>query len=138
MGHLSLSLSLSLSPDTNCLVGFGLNGDDLDRSVQYPWRRDLHIHCRAGTRNSEVDWFFANGTKVGTSDRNIREGHFQNGTTILQIASNRRVSLCDAGVYTCVANCSGLIETRNFTLIVNSKYWENMSKNFTSVKYPLE
>ena len=59
---------------------------------------------------------------MGNNDRNIREGHYANGTAVLQIASNRRLSACDAGVYMCVANMtSDKVERKNFTLIVNSK-----------------
>ena len=116
-------LSLSFSPDSNCLVEFGPNGNGLDRLVTYTWRRNLLVHCRARTDNAEVDWFFANGTKIGSSNRNLRAGHYQNGTAVLQIASNRGVSLCDAGTYTCVANCSGVTQSRNFTLVVNCKYF---------------
>ena len=85
----SLSPSLSLSPDANCIVEFGLNGNGLDRVVMSPWRRNLRVHCRAGTSDAEIDWFFANGTKVGSSNQNLREGHYRNGTAVLQIASNR-------------------------------------------------
>ena len=70
----------------------------------------------------QIDWYFENGTKVGTSDRNIREGHFNNGTTSLQIASNRQLSLCDSGRYTCIANKTGKVEQKVFTLTINSKY----------------
>ena len=101
---------------------FGLNGNGLDRVVTYTWRRDLRVHCRAGTNDAEIDWFFANGTKVGSSNQNLREGHYQNSTIVLQIASNRGLSLCDAGTYTCVANCSGVTQSRNFTLVINCKY----------------
>ena len=133
-----ISLSLSLSPDANCIVEFGLNGNGLDRVVTYQGRRDLRVHCRAGTSDADIDWFFANGTKVGSSNQNLREGHYLNGTTVLQIASNRRLSLCDAGTYTCVTNCSGMTQSRNFTLVINCKYWHcaqlyqviSESKNF--------
>ena len=119
---LSLPPSLPLSPDANCIVEFGLNGNGLDRVVTYLWRRNLRVHCRAGTSDADIDWFFANGTKVGSSNQNLREGHYLNGTTVLQIASNRRLSLCDAGTYTCVTNCSGMTQSRNFTLVINCKY----------------
>ena len=102
------------------IVRFGINGNGLDKETRFTFERDIHIHCSASILdNATVDWFFSNGTKVGSSDRNIREGHFANGTTVLQIASDRLLSYCDAGVYTCVANVSGKTERKNFTLVIN-------------------
>jgi len=111
------------SPGQNCIVEFGVNGDGLDKVTRYSFQRDLRIHCRAARPEAEVDWFYTNGTKIGSSDRNFREGHYPNGTTVLQIASSRRLRTCDAGTYTCVANCSdGLVQSRNFTLVISSKF----------------
>jgi len=107
----------------NCIVEFGVNGDGLDKVTRFSFQRDLRIHCRAARPEAEVDWFYTNGTKIGSSDRNFREGHYPNGTTVLQIASSRRLRTCDAGTYTCVANCSdGVVQSRNFTLVISSKF----------------
>ena len=58
---------------------------------------------------------------MGNSNRNIREGHYANGTAVLQIASNRQLSYCDAGIYTCMVNTtSGQVHRKNFTLVINS------------------
>ena len=104
------------------IVRFGINGNGLDKETRFTYQRDVHVHCTPShPDNATVDWYFSNGTKVGTSDRNIREGHYANGTAVLQIASNRRLSYCDAGVYTCLANVSGKTEERNFTLVINGK-----------------
>ena len=71
-----------------------------------------------------LDWFFSNGTKVGTTNRNIREGHFENQTASLQIASDRRLSYCDSGVYACRANQSskGRVEEKTFTLTIGGEF----------------
>ena len=105
------------------IVNFGINGNGLDKDTAFTSQTNLHIHCSPShPADSTVDWFFSNGTKVGTSDRNVREGHYANGTAVLQIASNRRLSYCDAGVYTCKVNTtSGLEHRKNFTLVINSK-----------------
>ena len=104
------------------IIRFGINGNGLDKETKFTFQTDLHIHCSPShPENSTVDWFFSNGTKVGNSDRNIREGHYANGTAVLQIASDRRLSYCDAGVYTCVVNTtSGFVQRKNFTLVINS------------------
>ena len=61
--------------------------------------------------------------ELESETRNFRAGHFPNGTAVLQIADNRLLSYCDGGTYTCVVNTtSGYFETRNFTLIINSKF----------------
>ena len=79
--------------------------------------------CGATAEGVQLDWFFENGTKVGISNRNVRKGHFENGTASLQIASDRRLSLCDSGVYACRANQSstGRVEQKTFTLRVGCK-----------------
>jgi hypothetical protein len=103
------------------IVGFGIDGKGLDKDKAFTSQTNLRIHCSPShPANSTVDWFFSNGTKVGITDRNIREGHYANGTTVLQIANDRRLSYCDAGVYTCKVNTtSGREHTKNFTLLIN-------------------
>ena len=103
------------------IIWFGINRDGLTRVLRYSFQANVVVHCGVGTNETQIDWFFSNGTKVGIMNRNIREGHFQNGTALLHIGSTRRLNLCDAGVYTCVANTSGHVERKNFTLIVNSE-----------------
>ena len=118
-----ITAPIALPPGTNCIVEFGVNGDGLDKVIRYTFQRDLRIHCRARSPGAEIDWFYTNGTKIGSNDRNFREGHYRNGTTVLQIASRRRLTTCDAGTYTCVANCSdGAVQSRNFTLVLSSKF----------------
>lgn len=106
------------------ITQFGINGDGLNRATRFEFQRNIHVLCGATEMGVELDWFFANGTKVGTTNRNVREGHFENGTASLQIASDRNLNLCDAGVYTCRANQSstGRIEQMTFTLIIGSKF----------------
>ena len=110
-----------------CISGFGILGDGFNRAMKSTFQRDLRVHCNTNDKNAEVDWLFTNGSKVGTTNRNFREGHHANGTTVLQIASNRRLSNCDAGVFTCVANCTNGIEKKNFTLVINSR-WQKLLK----------
>ena len=94
----------------------------MDRVVRFTYQRRLVAHCSTGKPNVQIDWFFENGTKVGITDRNLREGHYPNGTTVLQIAVSRRFNPCDGGVYICVANDTvGNVERRNFSLTINSK-----------------
>ena len=61
---------------------------------------------------------------MGNNNRNIREGHFRNGTTSLQFGSDRTLSPCDSGVYTCRANQSETrrIEEKTFKLTIDSEY----------------
>ncbi len=72
----------------------------------------------------QIDWFAPNGKKVGIADRNMRVGHYTNGTAVLQIAAFRLLNSCDGGVYTCVANDSSTLteERKNFTLLVGCKF----------------
>lgn len=104
---------------------FGLNGNGLDRGIVTERQSDIHILCGSSLEGVQLDWYFSNGTKVGITNRNIREGHFPNGTTSLQIASDRRVTPCDSGVYSCrarqVNNETERTEQKTFTLTVGSK-----------------
>ena len=94
----------------------------MDRIVRSTFNRNIQVHCGTSLPNVTIDWFFGNGSKIGIADRNIREGHYPNGTTILQIAAFRRVGLCDGGVYTCVATtANNKVARRNFTLIIGSE-----------------
>ena len=105
------------------ISSFGIDGDGLDRAVRSSYHRNLLIHCGTHRSNVEIDWFSPNGDMVGTS-RNLREAHYNNGTTVLQIAAFRRLNSCDGGVYTCVANdtSSRKVQHKNFTLIIGSKF----------------
>ena len=79
--------------------------------------------CGTSVEGVQLDWFFSNGTKVGSTNRNVRVGHFPNGTVSLQIASDRRLSPCDSGVYTCRANLSesNQAQEKTYTVFINSK-----------------
>lgn len=81
--------------------------------------------CGATEDGVQLDWFFENGTKVGTTNRNVREGHFENGTASLQIASDRGLSPCDAGAYVCRANQSatGRVEQKVFNFMIGSELY---------------
>ena len=82
----------------------------------WPDQTDIRIHCRSGV-SSNVMWVMSDGSPVGTADRNLRQVSNADGTVILQIASSRQVTYCDAGVYTCVVNDGqGRSEERDFTL----------------------
>ena len=112
-------------PGTGPLITrFGINGDGLDRAIRYTYQRNLRIHCGTPHSGVQIDWYSPSGEKVGITNRNLREAHYNNGTTVLQIAAFRRLSTCDAGVYTCVANDTNNrnIESKNFTLILGSKF----------------
>ena len=83
----------------------------------------IQVHCTVSNDPSitTTDWFFANGSKVGLVDSNFREGHYNNGTTVLQIGIGRRLTYCDGGNYTCVVNTtSGSTEKRSFHLLIRS------------------
>ena len=105
---------------TDIINTFGLFGDQSDRATLYTYRRnEPSIFCGSSLPGVEIDWFFSNGTKVGISNRNIREGHYSNGTTILQFGI---ISVCDtADLYTCRANQSatGKVQQRTFNIQVN-------------------
>ena len=84
---------------------------------------DIAIHCGTGTTGVTINWYFSNGSQIGSTDRNIRQANHANGTAILQIANGRLVGYCDAGVYTCRAvSTSGVIQERTFRLRINSKW----------------
>ena len=106
---------------------FGYNANGLDRATLYTYfyrYGRVRIHCTPGNITSTtVDWYYAiNGTRIGVRDRNFRAGHYPNGTAMLQIADYRRLSYCDGGNYTCIANStSGAYEKRNFSLIIGCK-----------------
>ena len=107
---------------TPFIVYFGINGDGLDRATrQLNSMEDISIHCDTGVSGVTTNWFFSNGTQVGTSNRNICQASYDNGTTVLQIANSRPLDYCDAGVYTCQAvSSNGQIQRRSFELRVNS------------------
>jgi len=102
---------------------FGINGDGLNIAISSTSRRDVQIHCGSTRPGIVIDWYNSEGVKIGIKDRNLREGHYDNGTTILQVAASRRLSECDGGVYTCIAEemQTGAIHQRNFTLMIGSE-----------------
>ena len=111
-------------PGTGPLITrFGINGDGLDRDIRSTYERNLLIHCGTPQSDVQIDWYSPSGEKVGITNRNLREAHYNNGTTVLQIATFRRLSICDAGVYTCVANNTSNrnSQRKNFILIIGSK-----------------
>ncbi len=102
------------------ITGFGLNGDDFDRATVWPGQSNIRIHCHAAKVSSRAIWYDNDGSPVGLTSRNLQQTFFPNGTTVLQIASDRLVSYCDAGVFTCVvSNEQGQTQRRNFTLLFN-------------------
>jgi hypothetical protein len=105
------------------IIGFGINGDGIDKVTKQTYNSGIHVHCTVSSDPSitATDWFFANGSKVGLSDLNFREGHYNNGTTVLQIGVGRALTYCDGGNYTCVVNTtSGRTERRSFHLLIRS------------------
>ena len=76
------------------------------------------------TTNVTVQWFFANGSRIGTSyASNIRQRLYSNGTNILQIGSGTRLSYCDGGMFICTVNDTlGRTERRTFHLVIGSKF----------------
>jgi hypothetical protein len=104
-------------------VTFGLFGDGTDRATRFTFQRQIRIFCGSGLSDVTLGWFFSNGSRVGIGRRDLREGHFPNGTAVLDIGIGRRLTICDAGTYTCVANSSSRgIHSRDFVLTINSKY----------------
>ena len=107
------------SPDfVPLIIEFGLNGDGYDRATVWPDQSDIRIHCRSSISNNlNTTWYKSDGAPVGTVDRNLRQVSYADGTAILQIASNRQVTYCDAGVYFCVvSDDQGRTQRRDFTL----------------------
>ena len=105
------------------IIGFGINGNGIDKVIKRTYQYGIQVHCTVSNDPSvtTTDWFFANGSKVGLADSNFREGHYNNGTTVLQIGTDRYLSYCDGGNYTCVVNTtSGRTEKRSFHLLINS------------------
>ena len=72
---------------TPFIVYFGIDGDGLDRRLNS--NEDISIHCSSGVSGVTTNWFFSNGTQVGTANQNIRQASYSNGTTVLQIANGR-------------------------------------------------
>ncbi len=109
------------SGHTDIISIFGFNGNGLYKATRYTSQTNIHILCGTTIRGVQLDWFFSNGTKVGNRNRNIREGHFRNGTASLQIASDRRLSPCDSGMYICKANQTAMnqAQQKTFTLIID-------------------
>ena len=107
---------------TPFIIQFGINGDGLDKAtMKLTSEGGITVHCDTGISNVTINWVFSNGSLIGSTDRNIRQAKYRNGTTILQIARGRSLDYCDAGVYTCRAvGSSGLVQERQFTLRVNS------------------
>lgn len=105
------------------ITGFGLNGDGFDKATAWPDQSDIRIHCDAADVTALVIWHKSDGSPVGTTDQNLRQTFYPNGTTVLQIASNRRVSYCDAGAFSCiVTNNRRQTQQRTFTLLYNGVF----------------
>ena len=105
------------------IIGFGINGNGIDKVTKQTYNSGIHVHCTVSSDPSIIttDWFFANGSKIGLSDLNFREGHYNNGTTVLQIGVDRSLTYCDGGNYTCIVNTtSGRTEKRSFHLLIRS------------------
>lgn len=140
------------------ITQFGIYGDGIERVTKYTYTTGINVLCSSSTPNTTVYWQFANGSRIGISNRSFRAGHFQNGTyisvrfveiirvwgdmdilfkcsyhsidagtAVLQIGTallyTRSLTLCDGGVYTCVATGhDGNVQLKNFSLIIGCKY----------------
>lgn len=108
------------------ITGFGINGNNLaiaTRSYLSSW---IAVHCTTPdtSPNTTVEWFFANGTRIGPAYRgsNIGVYKFGNGTTVLDLGIIRGLTYCEGGRYTCVVNTTtGRSERRLFHLYVGSE-----------------
>ena len=90
------------------------------------YQNGIQVHCTVSSDPTitTTDWFFSNGSKVGLAGSNFREGHYNNGTTVLQIGIDHWLTYCDGGNYTCVVNTtSGRIEKRSFHLLIGSMFF---------------
>ena len=118
------------------IIGFGINGNGIDKVTKQTYNSGFNVHCTVSSDPSitTTDWFFANGSKVGLSDLYFREGHFNNGTTVLQIGVDRSLTYCDGGNYTCIVNTtSGRTEKRSFHLLIRSMLIFNENLTMSSV-----
>ena len=107
------------------IIGFGINGNGVDKAIKRAYQNGIQVHCTVSNDPSITitDWFFSNGSKVGLAGSNFREGHYNNGTTVLQIGVDRWLTYCDGGNYTCVVNTtSGRTEKRSFHLLIGSMF----------------
>ncbi len=117
----------TIAGETDVINLFGINGNDLDRVTLYSFSQSVNVLCGSKYKNANIDWFHANGSKVGIINRHLREAHFSNGTVILQIGNERRLTPCDAGIYSCRANATteeGIVKVqqKNFKLTFNSEW----------------
>ncbi len=104
------------------ITKFGIYGNGIDKVRQYSYGRTIRVLCGSSVSGVSIDWYFSNGTKVGITNRQLREAHYANGTAVLEIGLGRRLNLCDAGTYVCVANKSdGGEHRREFILVINCK-----------------
>lgn len=119
------------------ISSFGLDGDGLDRVNRFSFQRNLNIHCGSTRQNVTIDWFTSSGTKVGINDRNLRVGRYSNGSAVLQIATTRRLNICDGGVYTCVANdlSTQTEQRKRFILIIGCKFTNLVSLSFVYIYF---
>lgn len=107
---------------TPFIIRFGINGDGLDKATKLLGSDGgVNVLCGTGLSNATINWLFSSGSVVGSTDRNIRQAKYSNGTTVLQLANDRIVDYCDAGAYICRAvSSSGEMQERQFLLRVNS------------------
>ena len=105
------------------IINFGIDGNGLDKATRKLGSdSDISVHCDAGLSNITIDWFFSNGTQVGSQNRNVRQVKYSNGTTVLQIARGRSLGYCDGGLYMCRAtSLLGGSQERRFNLRVDSE-----------------
>ena len=109
-----------LTGQTDIINLFGIHGDGIDKvaittSYSAPGVGAL---CGSNLPGVEINWLFSNGEKVGIGNRDVHEGHFANGTSILQFGL---VTLCDSGLYICRANqtATGKVQQRTLKVKVN-------------------
>ena len=120
-------------------------GDGIEHVIrENRYDRGFNVLCGSSIQNTTVFW---RSRKNDNSNQELIVGHFQNGISLyLYIMSVYKVykfllvsttgtavlrpfdspSLCNGGIYTCVATTiDGRIHTRNFSLVVGGKYKEN-------------
>ena len=111
---------------SSLITEFGINGDGIDKVMRYLYSSTIYVHCTPRNdviTNATAEWFFENGTRVGTrSGSTHREQQYTNGTIVLVVGFDSLLSYCDGGFYTCVVNStSGRNEKRTFHLLIDSK-----------------
>ena len=111
---------------TDIIDFFGISGNDNRDKATIGSYSSLVVFCGSQLSGVKFDWYFSNGTKVGTANRNVREGHFDNGTAVLQIGRFGRVTSCDADTYVCRANqtATSRVQQKTFKVTYGCELWD--------------